>query len=270
MKAGRIESRFAALRAERRGALVTFTMAGDPDAERSAALAAALPGAGADVVELGMPFSDPMADGPVIQRAGQRALAAGQTMARTFDVVRTVRAGDDETPIVLMGYANPILAWGIPDFAAEAARAGVDGLITVDLPPEEDGTLREAADAANLRVIRLVAPTTGADRLPSVLAGSSGFVYYVSITGITGGAAPDSRDVAAAVGRVNAATDLPVCVGFGVRTPAHAAEIARSADGVVVGSAICERIESGEATETVLDYVRSLAEGVRGARNDAA
>ena len=263
---GRIEARFAALRSEGRAALVTFTMAGDPDAERAAQLATALPAAGADIIELGMPFSDPMADGPVIQRAGQRALAAGQTMGKTLDTVREIRAADNSTPVILMGYANPILAFGIQEFASQASEAGVDGLIVVDLPPEEDAELRTAADSSNLRLIRLVAPTTGNSRLPGVLSGSSGFVYYVSITGITGGAAPDSQEVAAAVARVSAATDLPVCVGFGVRTPEHAAEIARSADGVVVGSAICDRIGRGQANAEVLAYVRSLAEGVREAR----
>ena len=267
---GRIEARFAALRAENRAALVTFTMAGDPDPERSAVLASALPAAGADIIELGMPFSDPMADGPVIQLAGQRALAGGQTMARTLDTARAVRTVDDRVPIVLMGYANPILSFGIASFASRAAEAGVDGLIVVDLPPEEDSQLRHAANTENLRVIRLVAPTTGTGRLSGVLSGSSGFVYYVSITGITGGAAPDSREVAEAVTRVNAATDLPVCVGFGVRTPEHAEEIARNADGVVVGSAICDRIGKGQPNEEVLAYVRSLADGVRGARGSAS
>ena len=263
---GRIESRFAALRAEGRAALVTFTMAGDPGPERGAELASALPSAGADIIELGMPFSDPMADGPVIQRAGQRALAAGQTMGKTLETVRTVRAADSDTPIILMGYANPILAIGIGSFARRVSEAGADGIIVVDLPPEEDGELREAANAANLRLIRLIAPTTGSDRLPGVLEGSSGFVYYVSITGITGGAAPDSQEVAEAVARVAAVTNLPVCVGFGVRTPEHAAEIARSADGVVVGSAICDRIGRNQSDADVLAYVRSLADGVRQAR----
>ena len=263
---GRIEARFASLRAEGRAALVTFTMAGDPDTKRSAALASALPSAGADIIELGMPFSDPMADGPVIQRAGQRALAGGQTMEKTLEAVRTVRITNAHVPIVLMGYANPILAFGIRQFTSRAAEAGVDGLIVVDLPPEEDTELREAANTANLRLIRLIAPTTGSDRLPGVLAGSSGFVYYVSITGITGGAAPDSQEVAAAVSQVSTATNLPVCVGFGVRTPEHAAEIARSADGVVVGSAICDRVGGGQSNADVLAYVRSLADGIRGAR----
>ena len=268
-RTGRIEARFSALRTEGRAALVTFTMAGDPDPQRAAELASALPSAGADIIELGMPFSDPMADGPVIQRAGQRALAAGQTMEKTLDTVRAVRSTDGSTPIVLMGYANPILSFGIRRFASRVSEAGADGLIVVDLPPEEDTELREAADAANLRLIRLVAPTTGTSRLRSLLSSSSGFVYYVSITGITGGAAPDSQEVAAAVARVSSATDLPVCVGFGVRTPEHAAEIARSADGVVVGSAICDRIGRGQSSAEVLAYVRSLAEGIRGARNRA-
>ena len=264
---GRIEARFAALRAEGRAALVTFTMAGDPDAERAARFAASLPAAGVDILEIGMPFSDPMADGPVIQRAGQRALAGGHTMQRTLDTLRQIRAADADVPIILMGYANPILAFGPGRFAAGVRAAGGDGVIVVDLPPEEDAALRAALGEQNLRLIRLVAPTTDNHRLPAVLAGSSGFVYYVSITGITGGAAPDSREVAAAVARVARATELPVCVGFGVRTPEHAAEIARSADGVVVGSAICDRIGRGEDNAGTLAWVRSLADAVRTARD---
>jgi len=270
MSGGRIEARFAALRKEGRAALVTFTMAGDPDLERAASLAAALPAAGADLVELGMPFSDPMADGPVIQRAGQRALAGGHGMARTLETARRVRKANPNTPIILMGYANPALAYGIDQFAKRAAGAGVDGLIMVDLPPEEDGELRSAAKLSDLRVIRLAAPTTGDDRLPDLLKTASGFVYYVSITGITGGAAPDHRAVADAVARVKAATRLPVCVGFGVREPDQAATIARSAEGVVVGSAICERIEAGMPATEILDYVGRLADGVRNAGRKAS
>lgn len=267
---GRIEARFAALRDEGRAAFVAFTMAGDPDRERSRALVRGLPDAGVDIIEIGMPFSDPMADGPVIQRAGQRALKAGQTMRDTLALVRALRAEDDRVPVVLMGYVNPILAFGIEAFVRAAAEAGVDGIIVVDLPPEEDRALREAGTRQGLRLIRLAAPTTDDARMPTVLNGSSGFVYYVSITGITGGAAPDSSEVARAVARVRAATALPVCVGFGVRTPAQAAEIARGADGVVVGSAIVERIGRGDPAEQVLAYVQSLADGVHGAREGAS
>ena len=266
MSGGRIEARFAALRAENRAAFVAFAMAGDPDHDTAAELIRRMPGAGVDVIEIGMPFSDPMADGPVIQRAGQRALAAGQTLAGTLETARAVRAGDPAAPIVLMGYYNPILSYGVARFAADAADAGADGVIVVDLPPEEDRELRAALDASDLRLIRLATPTTDDERLPTVLAGSSGFVYYVSITGITGGAAPDSAEVERSVARVRAATDLPICVGFGVRTPEHAAEIARSADGVVVGSAIVDRIGAGDESSAILEYLGSLAEGVRGAR----
>ncbi len=265
---GRIEKRFGDLRAGDRAAFVAFLMAGDPDLETAGRLARGLSGAGVDVIELGMPFSDPMADGPIIQRAGQRALKAGQTLAGTLELARDLRGHDPDVPIVLMGYYNPILAAGIRSFAAAAAGAGVDGLIVVDLPPEEDHELREAANENGLRMIRLAAPTTDDARLPAVLNGSSGFVYYVSITGITGSAAPDSAEVTRAVARVRASADLPVCVGFGVRTPEQAAEIARGADGVVVGSAIIERIEAGASIEETLDYVRTLAASVHGARKD--
>lgn len=267
MSDGRIERCFATLRAEERAAFVTFVMAGDPDAATATELVCGLPAAGVDIVELGMPFSDPMADGPIIQRAGQRALRGGQTMADTLALAATLRERHAEVPIVLMGYYNPILTYGVQQFATAAAAAGVDGVIVVDVPPEEDGELRPAATDAGLRLIRLATPTTDADRLPTVLAGSSGFVYYVSITGITGAAAPDSDVVGAAVAKVRAASPLPVCVGFGVRTPEHAAEIARVADGVVVGSAIVDRIEQGDTPAQVLTYVRSLADGVRTARS---
>lgn len=266
MTCDRIESRFASLKEQKRAALVTFTMAGDPDLDTSTRLAVGLARAGADVIELGMPFSDPMADGPVIQRAGQRALAGGHTMSRTLKLARALRDEDSEIPIVLMGYYNPIVSYGQERFAKDAVQAGVDGAIIVDLPPEEDGEFRVAADSAGMRTIRLATPTTDQKRLPAVLRGSGGFVYYVSITGITGGAAPNSGEVAQAVGKVKASTDLPVCVGFGVRTPDHAAEIARGADGVVVGSAIIERIAAGDSVEAILEYVASLAGGVRGAR----
>src|SRR4249920_372942 len=234
----RIERRFAALKEEGRAALVTFTMAGDPDYETSLAIAKALPRAGADVIELGMPFTDPMADGPAVQAAGLRALHAGQTMIKTLALVREFRAGDDATPIVLMGYYNPIYIYGVEKFLADAKAAGVDGLIIVDLPPEEDEELRIPALKAGLNFIRLATPTTDDKRLPAVLANTSGFVYYVSITGITGAATPDPGQVIAAVSRIKRHTNLPVAVGFGVRTAEQAAVIATGADGVVVGSAL--------------------------------
>src|SRR6478672_9248161 len=214
----RIDKRFAALKAEGRAALVTFITAGDPDAETSLAIAKALPAAGADVIELGMPFTDPMADGPAVQAAGLRALNAGQTMRKTLALVRAFRAGDDATPIVLMGYYNPIYIYGVDKFLVDAKAAGVDGLIVVDLPPEEDVELCLPALKAGLNFVRLATPTTDDKRLPAVLANTSGFVYYVSITGITGAAAPDTSKVAAAVKRIKRHTTLPVCVGFGVRT----------------------------------------------------
>jgi tryptophan synthase alpha chain len=271
----RIEQRFAELRREGRAALVTFTMAGDPDYDTALAIAKALPAAGADVLEIGMPFTDPMADGPAIQAAGLRALKAGQTMVKTLAMVRAFRAGDDKTPIVLMGYYNPIYIYGVPRFLADAKAAGVDGLIVVDLPPEEDDELCLPALKAGLNFIRLATPTTDDRRLPAVLANTSGFVYYVSITGITGMAAPDNTKVAEAVARIKRHTDLPVAVGFGVRVAEQAAAIARSADGVVVGSALVEMVRgsldgAGKATprtvKAVADLVAALAHGVRGAR----
>ena len=237
---GRIERRFAALKNDGRAALVTFTMAGDPDYASSVAILKALPRAGADVIELGMPFTDPMADGPAIQAAGLRALKAGQDMKKTLAAVREFRAGDDTTPIVLMGYYNPIYIYGVEKFLADAKAAGVDGLIVVDLPPEEDGELCLPAMQAGLHFIRLATPTTDDKRLPAVLTNTSGFVYYVSITGITGAAAPDAGKVAAAVARIKRHTKLPVCVGFGVRTAEQAGAIAENADGVVVGSALVD------------------------------
>jgi len=275
LSAGRIERRFDALRAEGRAGLVTFVTAGDPDAETSARILAGLPAAGADVVELGMPFTDPMADGPSIQAAGLRALRAGQTMARTLEMVRAFRERDADTPLVLMGYYNPVHSYGTERICADAAAAGVDGLIVVDLPPEEDAELRGPADAAGLRVVRLATPTTDDARLPAVLKGASGFVYHVSIAGITGAASADEAAVAAAVARLKRATDLPVAVGFGIKTPGAAAAIARVADAAVVGSAIVDRIGAGldpdgrarpGLAEEVLAFVRALAEGVRGAR----
>jgi tryptophan synthase alpha chain len=257
----RIERKFAALRAEGRKAFVSFVMAGDPDYDTSLEVIRGLPGAGVDVIEMGMPFTDPMADGPAIQLAGQRALAGGQNMDRTLAMVAAFREGDDETPIVLMGYYNPIYSRGVERFLADAKAAGVDGLIVVDLPPEEDEELCLPAQAAGLNFIRLATPTTDDRRLPKVLTNTSGFVYYVSITGITGAAQANAEAVAPEVARIKAATDLPVCVGFGIRTPEGAAGIARVADGAVVGSAIVERLGAGERPEAVLDFVRSLAAG---------
>jgi tryptophan synthase alpha chain len=271
----RIDRRFAALKDEGRAALVTFLMAGDPDYENSLAIVKALPQAGADLIELGMPFTDPMADGPAIQAAGLRALKAGQNMKRTLALVREFRRGDDATPIVLMGYYNPIYVYGVEQFLTDAKSAGVDGLIVVDLPPEEDTELCLPALKAGFNFIRLATPTTDDKRLPAVLANTSGFVYYVSVTGITGSAAPDTGKVAEAVTRIKRRTELPVCVGFGVRTAEQARAIAEGADGVVVGSALVDTVRSnlgadGTATPAtvaaVADLVRSLAKGVRGAR----
>jgi tryptophan synthase alpha chain len=275
----RIDRRFAALKDEGRAALVTFTMAGDPDYDTSLAVAKALPQAGADVIELGMPFTDPMADGPAIQAAGVRALAAGQTMKKTLALVRAFRAGDDATPIVLMGYYNPIYIYGVDRFLADAKAAGVDGLIVVDLPPEEDEELCLPALRAGLNFIRLATPTTDDKRLPAVLANTSGFVYYVSVAGITGSAAPDPKRVTEAVARIKRHTALPVAVGFGVRTAQAAAAIARGADGVVVGSALVDALNKtldpgGKATTgtvtAVTDLVAELAAGVRSAGRLAA
>src|SRR5215470_17788003 len=249
----RIDKRFAALKQEGRAALVTFTMAGDPDFDTSVALTKALPKAGADVIELGMPFTDPMADGPAIQAAGLRALNAGQDMKKTLALVRAFRKGDQATPIVLMGYYNPIYVYGVGKFLADAKAAGVDGLIVVDLPPEEDEELCLPSIKAGLNFIRLATPTTDDKRLPAVLANTSGFVYYVSITGITGAAAPDTAKVTSAVARIKHHTKLPVAVGFGVKTAEHARAIAEGADGVVVGSVLVEAVrqsldEPGKAT----------------------
>ena len=274
----RIDRRFAALRAEGRAALVTYIMAGDPDYGSSLAILKALPRAGADVIELGMPFTDPMADGPAVQAAGLRALAAGQDMKRTLALVRDFRRGDDATPIVLMGYYNPIYVYGVDRFLADAKSAGVDGLIVVDLPPEEDVELCLPALEAGFNFIRLATPTTDDKRLPAVLANTSGFVYYVSITGITGAAAPDTAKVADAVRRIKRHTDLPVCVGFGVRTAEQARALSEGADGVAVGSALVEAVRKslgpdGRATaatvSAVADLVRALADGVRAARRVA-
>ena len=238
----RIERRFASLKEEGRAALVTFTMAGDPDYETSLAIAKALPKAGADVIELGMPFTDPMADGPAIQAAGLRALKSGQRMTKTLALVREFRKDDNETPIVLMGYYNPIYIYGNDRFLNDAKAAGVDGLIVVDLPPEEDEELCLPTLKAGLNFIRLATPTTDDKRLPKVLTNTSGFVYYVSITGITGAAAPDATKVNAAVARIKQHTKLPVAVGFGVKTAEQARAIAEGADGVVVGSALVDAL----------------------------
>ena len=271
----RIDQRFADLKRDGRAALVTFTMAGDPDTNTSLAILKALPKAGADVIELGMPFTDPMADGPAIQAGGLRALNAGQTMGKTLAMVRAFRKDDHATPIVLMGYYNPIYIYGVARFLTDAKAAGIDGLIVVDLPPEEDEELCLPALAAGLNFIRLATPTTDDKRLPAVLANTSGFVYYVSITGITGAAAPDVGKVGAAVARIKRHTKLPVAVGFGVRTARQARDIATGAEGVVVGSALVNAVKdsldkNGKATprtvKAVTKLVAKLARGVRGER----
>ncbi len=274
--ATRIDRRFATLKQQGRGGLVTFITAGDPDHETSLALLKGLPGAGADVIELGMPFTDPMADGPAIQAAGLRALNNGARMTRTLDMVRAFRQGDDETPLVLMGYYNPIYSYGVERFLADARNAGVDGLIVVDLPPEEDGELCQPALKAGVNFIRLTTPTTDDARLPAVLANISGFVYYVSVTGITGAGSASNAAIDEAVARLRRHTDLPLAVGFGITTPEAAAAVARVADAAVVGSAIVRQIEAnldadGKPTaglvENVLDFVKALADGVRSARS---
>ncbi len=271
----RIAARFAALRAENRGALIPFLEAWDPDSATSMAILRGMPGAGADLIEIGCPFTDPMADGPIVQAAGKRALAAGATLARTLAMVREFRREDDATPIVLMGYLNPILSYDVARFCTDAEAAGVDGLIVVDLPSEEADLLVPHATACGLDIIRLVAPTTDDARLPKVLAGSSGFVYFVAITGITGTRSATTEALAAAIPHVRRATDLPIAIGFGVRTPAQAADAVRVADAAVVGSALLETLagsldEKGRAgpntVRLVLDQVRALAEGVRRAR----
>jgi tryptophan synthase alpha chain len=275
----RIERRFATLKEEGRAALVTFTMAGDPDYDTSLAIAKALPKAGADVIELGMPFTDPMADGPAIQAAGLRALKAGQRMTKTLALVREFRKGDDETPIVLMGYYNPIYIYGNDRFLADAKAAGVDGLIIVDLPPEEDDELCLPTLKAGLNFIRLATPTTDDKRLPIVLKNTSGFVYYVSITGITGTAAPNAGKVTTAVARIKRHTKLPVAVGFGVRTAEQARAMAEGADAVVVGSALVDALRQtldksdkagADTVKVVTELVSALAQGVRSARGVAA
>lgn len=268
----RIEARFAQCRREGRAALVTYVMAGDPDPETSLAILKGLPKAGADIVEFGLPFTDPMADGPAIQAAGLRALKAGQDTAKTLGLVRRFRAEDADTPVILMGYFNPIYTYGVDRFLTDAKEAGIDGLIIVDLPPEEDDELCLPALEAGLAFIRLATPTTDDKRLPAVLANTAGFVYYVSITGITGAATPDFGQVSTAVERIKRHTPLPVVVGFGVKNGSHAASIARGADGVVVGSALIDALKGtldadGRATPgtvaAVTALVSDLSAGVR-------
>jgi tryptophan synthase alpha chain len=274
----RIADRFAKLKAEGRAGLVTFVTAGDPDIETSSTILAGLPGAGADLIELGMPFSDPMADGPSIEAAGHRALKAGINLSRILDIVAVFRQGDGDTPLILMGYFNPIYSYGVERFVADAVAAGVDGMIVVDLPPEVDAELRVPAQAVGLEVIRLATPTTDSARLPRVLDGAGGFLYYVAVAGVTGTKHAAIDDIAAAVARLKASTTLPVAVGFGIRDPSSAAAVARHADASVVGSAIVDRIARGLDAEgkagtaligEVLGFVGSLAAGVRGARNAA-
>lgn len=274
----RIDTRFAELKTEGRAAFVTFVMCGDPDLATSLDIIKALPKAGADIIEIGMPFTDPMADGPAIQAAGLRALKAGTTLKKTLQVVRDFRKDDNTTPIVLMGYYNPIYIYGVDKFLPDAKAAGVDGLIIVDLPPEEDSELCIPAMKAGLNFIRLATPTTDDKRLPAVLANTSGFVYYVSITGITGSASADTAQVSSAVARIKRHTQLPVCVGFGIRTPEAARGIAQAANGAVVGSALIDALRAtldseGRATAktvpAVADLASALAQGVRGAKQAA-
>jgi len=271
----RLERRFQALREAGRGGLVTFITAGDPDPDTGFELFRRLPEAGADIIELGIAFTDPMADGPAIQAANLRALKAGVTLTKTLDMVRRFRTADDDTPVILMGYFNPIYSYGVERFLTDAISAGVDGLIMVDMPPEEDAELCLPALAAGVAFIRLATPTTDDERLPTVLRNTSGFVYYVSITGITGAASAADADVETAVNRLRRHTDLPIAVGFGIKTPDQAAAVAKVADAAVVGSAIVSRIaenldETGTAlpqlADSVLELVSGLADGVRGAR----
>ena len=270
----RIEKRFAALKAEGRGALVTFVTAGDPDQKTAREIVLGLPAAGADIIELGMPFSDPMADGPSVQASSLRALKAGATLANTLELVAAFRAEDQNTPIILMGYFNPIYIYGVDAFLTDAKAAGIDGLIIVDLPPEEDSELCKPAIDAGIRWIRLATPTTDDERLPKVLNNASGFIYYVSILGVTGSASTPEDATRKAVMRLKSHTDLPVAVGFGIKTPEMAATIAKSADAAVVGSAIVDRVLEGldadgksgpDTARNVLSFVSELAAGVRGA-----
>ena len=261
----RIDAKFAELKANGKKAFVTYVMAGDPNYDTSLEVVKGLPTAGVDIIELGLPFTDPMADGPTIQLAGQRALEAGMSLEKTLDMVRDFRLIDDITPIVLMGYYNPIYSYGVTKFLDNAKSAGIDGMIVVDLPPEEDGELCIPAQKVGLNFIRLATPTTDNKRLPTVLTNTSGFLYYVSITGITGAAAADASDVAPEVARIKAATDLPIIVGFGIRTPQNAHDIASIADGAVVGSAIVDQIGAGKSTTEILAFVKSLADGAHSA-----
>ncbi|HEX2801589.1 MAG TPA: tryptophan synthase subunit alpha [Phenylobacterium sp.] len=271
MTTARIDARFAALKAEGRAAFVAYVMAGDPDAATAAKILAGLPAAGADIIELGFPFSDPMAEGPPIQRAAQRALAKGMTLKGVLEQVRVFRLADPTTPIILMGYTNPLVTWGYEAFARDAADAGVDGLIVVDTPPEEAETLADALDAAGVSLIRLATPTSDDARLATIVRRTSGFVYYVSVAGVTGVKSADAAVVAPHVARVRKASGLPVAVGFGIRTPEMAAAIARVADAAVVGSALVDEIAEAvdmneDVTGRVLLKVTSLAKAVRGAR----
>ncbi len=257
----RIDQKFAELKAEGKKAFVSYIMAGDPDFDTSLEIVKGLPAAGVDVIELGLPFTDPMADGPTIQLAGQRALKAGMTLERTLELAREFRKGDDITPIVLMGYYNPIYNRGVDKFLVDAKAAGIDGMIIVDLPPEEDSELCIPAQAAGLNFIRLATPTTDDKRLPKVLQNTSGFLYYVSINGITGAAEADAADIGPEVARIKAKTDLPVIVGFGINTPDKAEAVAKVADGAVVGSAIISRIAAGDSVAEVLAFVKTLSDG---------
>lgn len=261
----RIDDKFAELNAAGKKAFVAYVMAGDPDYDTSLEVVKGLPEAGVDIIELGLPFTDPMADGPTIQLAGQRALEGGITLEKTLQLARDFRTTDSKTPIVLMGYYNPIYSRGVDRFLEDAKDAGIDGLIVVDLPPEEDSELCLPAQKAGLNFIRLATPTTDDQRLPKVLQNTSGFVYYVSITGITGAAAPEAQDVAPEVKRIKSATDLPVIVGFGIRTPEMAQGIAQIADGAVVGSAIVSELANGKSASDVLSFVKSLADGAHSA-----
>ena len=271
MTKARIDARFAALKAEGRAAFVTYVMAGDPDAATALEIVRGLPGAGADIIELGFPFSDPLAEGPPIQRAAQRALAKGMTLQGVLDLARAFREGDADTPVILMGYTNPLITWGYEAFARDAAAAGIDGMIVVDCPPEEAEPLADALDAVGLSLIRLATPTTDDARLPVVIRRTSGFVYYVSVAGVTGVKSADASTVAPHVERVRKASGLPVAVGFGIKTPEIAAAIARVADGVVVGSALVDEVAEAlelneDVTGRVLSKVNSLAKAVRLAR----
>ena len=275
MTKDRIDRRFAALKAENRAGFVSYVMAGDPDAATALAILEGLPAAGADLIELGFPFSDPMAEGPTIQRASQRALAQKMTLNGTLDLVRAFRQGDQDTPLILMGYLNPLVNKGFETFAREAAQAGVDGLIVVDCPPEEADPLADALEAHGVSLIRLATPTTDDARLPAVVRRTSGFLYYVSVAGVTGVKSADAGDVAPAVARLRAASGLPVAVGFGIRTPDQAAAVARIADAAVVGSALVDEIESAakvneNVTEKVLLKASELAKAVRSARLEMA